>query len=243
MRFKEWILNEEQEIQQPYYRVVNGTMYGASAKDPTGPGTYWTPRWDSVLMMLGSTLKYHKQGDTLGDKWKTTVYQLDKAVMTDPPKEHAWAFTYGVDAGEQVLVKALEKPKIAKNPNTGKEIKDLMPSDPDFLELMIGATNQKPPVDWERRGVKANLDGKEVFLGWDYDDRTITAYEKKGWEFKPVLTINGYKQWNDLSSRLKVEDPHGEAMDGLQWFMVDMDKDAREGDRRAAQWSLPWDEG
>lgn len=233
-------MTEEQEISQPYYRVVNGTMFGASAKDPTGPGTYWTPRWDAVSMMLGTLMKNYRPNHPLGNKWKTTVYQLDKAIMDDPPKEHKWAFQYHVDAGEQVLVKALEKPKIAKNPNTGEELKDLMPDDSIFMHAVISGMGNKPPIDWSENGVKAELNGKMVYIGWDYDTRQITVYEKDGWQFHPIAVANGYDEYRQLEKKLSSIDTEGHAYDGLTWFMVDMDREFRDNKPGFEKWAMPW---
>lgn len=235
--FKKWL--EEQEILQPYYRIVNKAMYGGSAQEKLGdilaPGTYWTPRWDSILMMMRTILSHYRPSlDEIG--WETTVYQLNKAIMADPPKEHKWAFRYAVDAGEQILVKALEKPTIARDPKTGIKIERLHPMlNSEFIEIITN-TDIKLPVDWESHGVKAILDGKMVFIGWDYDDAEITINVKDGWQFKKILSIRSSREWNELLKKLKIIDTDSQALDGLSWFPYDMGQEKEKGNPKAQGW-------
>jgi len=235
MQFKNWILKEEQEINQPYYRVVNKAMHGSGGMSPEG--SYWTPRWDAVQRMLQSIWLHYfssRANVTMDDSWETTVYQLDKAIMTDPPEEHKWAFVYSVDAGEQVLVKALEDPKIATDPRTGVEIKNLMPDSNEFSDIVMNL-NLKPVVNWEEKGAKAILDGdKTVYIGTD--EYNIVLYEKSGWQFNPVMTISSMNQWDSIQNRLKIVDYNSPGMEHLAWAVHDMEAEAARGNPRAAGW-------
>ena len=107
MNFRKWFeeKSEEEVINRPYYRIVNG-IYGKSdnLNDRFGPGSYWTPRWDAIQMMMATTLKYyHQTKSAQGEKdlWTTNVYQINRAIMQKPPQEHQWAFNH---SGERVLV-------------------------------------------------------------------------------------------------------------------------------------------
>lgn len=218
------VQNSGREISEPHYRVVNKAMYGGSAERKLGnilaPGTYWTPRWDSVVMMLRSIIK-HYSTSLPKENWETTVYQLNKAIMADPPKEHKWAFQYSVDAGEQILVKALEQPIIATDPETGIKISQLLPS--EFL--MVCTQDIEIPIDWETAGVEAILDGQKVYIGYDYDSTEITINKKEKWKFVPILHIRSIAEWSKIYKRLQIINPESQGFEGLMWFMHDMEQD------------------
>jgi hypothetical protein len=235
MDFRIWL--EEQEIDRPYYRIING-MYGTSGKyeknpiSKLGPGTYWTPRWDAILMMLRTTLlNYGKMLIKDDDFWKTSIYQINNAIMDDPPKEHSWAHSFQVDAGEQVLVKALEEPKVL--------YKDILPGDTDFLDLVGELVYHKPPIDIKRVGEEVYLDGKKLYAVVDYDNYKIDLMEPtSNWESRVVHSIKSLDEFKKLKPRIKWDMTAED--DSISWFLMDMDKDAKEGIKRAEPWR--WDE-
>ena len=47
MQFRQFV---ENQLNKTFYRVYCKPMYGGSASNPIGPGNYWTPRWDSVIV-------------------------------------------------------------------------------------------------------------------------------------------------------------------------------------------------
>lgn len=212
MNFKLW-LEQEVEIKEPYYRVVSDTMHGASAIKKLGseiaPGTYWTPRWDAILMMIRSIAlnsKIHKIDGNI------KVYQTNHAIMAPSPKEHQWAFKYSVDAGEMVLVKLLDQPKIIHNMSTNDE----------EIEGMIDQSFQtKPPIDHSRQGMAAKLkDGSDVWI--TPRSNRIEVAKKNGWQFNVIQTISSLQQWKQFESQLSSADWESEAGLGLAYFFHDM---------------------
>ena len=240
INFSQWLESTEKTISKPYYRVVNKALYGGSAQEKVGnilaPGTYWTPRWDSVIMMLWTTLTNYKPSYNNED-FRTTVYQLNKAIMTNPPKEHKWAFKYGVDAGEQILVRPLEPPFVATDPKTGIKFDNLHPMlDPEFMEV-VTKTQIDVPTDWASHGTEAILDNKEkVYIGCNYDNAEIGIYKQDGWEFIKLYSIKSLAAWNKFRIRLKIVEPDSLGTDALDWFLYDMDDDARKGKLKARNW-------
>lgn len=244
MQFKDWLLKEEQEISQPYYRVVNNAIYGGNAKEKLGdvlaPGTYWTPRWNAVQQMLRTTLIQYSSSKTLPDEyWLTTIYQLNKAIMTDPPKEHKWAFNYSVDAGEQVLVKALDQPQIAADPVTGKPLKDIHPQDSVFISLVSSIKQEEIPVDYIKKGVEATWNGKTVYLLPSYETYSIEVVIPNGWQYQVIKVIRSLEEFNQFYKQITIKNPDSEQLDALDWFLYDLDRDARAGKEPARAWLMP----
>jgi hypothetical protein len=217
--FRSW-LEEKEEISQPYYRIVAIPLYGASNQESErlAPGTYWTPRWDAILLMAQHIFKVYSKDKDIPGWFDTTIYQLDKAVMDDAPKEHKWAFSYGVDAGEKVLVKALEKPKVVFKGH---------PKEHKFLELIIPAIGQRPPFDYSYKGTNKLIPwkGKEVYLAPNYEEGCIDVVVQKGWQYQVIKTIHSLDEWKQFTKEADIPDSFydpGEAGDSLDWFMYDM---------------------
>lgn len=248
MNFKIWLeQNEPKPIQMPFYRITNG-IYGTAGKytekpleNIIAPGTYWTPRWDSVIMMLNTTLQmYLKSSLKNEDKyWQTTIYKIEKALMQDPPQEHEWAFTHAVDAGEQVLVKALETPEIMIDPESGVKLEKIHPQDEVFSNLVMKIFSVKKLVDLKNT-IKASYNNEEVYITWDYKDCSIKLMKKSSnsWESIVYLEIRDFRTWVETQKKLKY-DYNDPLVDGLEWFILDMDQQARKGDLKAKNWLQP----
>lgn len=238
--FKIWL--EEKEVNKPYYRVINKAMYGSAGKwsdsplaSEIGPGTYWTPRWEGVLSMLASTFRQYSNGNLKDDDvWKTTVWQINKAIMEDPPKEHAWAFNYSSDVGEQVLVKALENPQIAKDPETGTLLKDILPKSFIFMSLLYKHLAKPPTIDYKSRGAEVLWNGRTVYLHPDYDNNAIVVKGEpdvdEPWNFPTVKIIGSMQEFEKFTKESKYVDPDSYGADSVDWFVHDMVQDGKWSD-------------
>lgn len=219
MQFKTWLLeSQEQEfhITEPYYRIVSDLMYGATAKEKLGdeiaPETYWTPRWDAVLFMIRS-LFLHSMPNRLGDK-NVKIYETQNAIMKPAPIEHKWSFKYGHDAGEAVLVKLLDKPKILYN---GKV------NSPEVENLINQSLKYEPPVNHEIIGVKSQLkNGQDVFISPNYKSKSIEVVAKDGWRFKTIKVIKNIQEWNNFEKETKFIDWDSDQGIGLMYFFHDI---------------------
>lgn len=208
LKFKLWLEN----IKQPYYRIIS-PMHGSGAErnkiDNLGPGTYWTPRWDAVLFMLRSIFLH---GMSIRQNWNVKVYELNNAVMENAPESHKWAFKYAHDAGEMVLVKALEAPKIVFDHNL---------QDPAFENIIDQSFQHKEPINHEAHGVKAIWRGDAVILSPNYEEKSLDVVQKVGWEFKVLLKITNSAQLSNFNKEAQI-DWESDPNDSVSWFLHDM---------------------
>lgn len=199
------------QITKPHFRVVCPACFGNNdGKDPLGPGSYWTPRWNAVVSMLCTINKFYFQRNNShnSDGFRTKIYRLDKAIMADPPKEHSWAFNYQSDAGEQVLVKALSEPVM---------LCDMLPTDRQFLELM---EDYEPDVDYSK-GEKYLWNGQEVFLYPNYQTKKLEIAKKnEGWSFSVIGSLSSAQEFESWVSQAKLLDSEWTGM--IEYFMQDM---------------------
>ncbi len=208
VKFKLWLEeNQEIEVKEPYYRLVTNAMYGANNTPETevGPGTYWTPRWDAILFMIRSfflATSMHRIEGTY------KIYKIDKAIMKPSPSEHQWAFRYGHDAGEMVLVKPLSIPRIIRQGKTE-----------DLEDLVDQSFKHETPVDYSKNGVSANLSGQEIFISPSQND--IGVYKKNGWKFEKIQTIKSLPEWDRFESQITNIDWNSDAGVGLMYFFQD----------------------
>lgn len=174
----------QQQINQPYYRVVCKPAYGGRLDDPFAKGTYWTPRWDGVVLMMKSIFRLYmneKQKFSHED-WKTTIYTVSHAVMEDPPEEHVWAYVHSVDAGEQMLVSLIEQPQI---------IYQGYPDDDGFAVIMSERTEKL--INFSKiQDLAILLNGETNYLYPDYNTKTINV-------IKPIPGTSGH----DIVVKLK----------------------------------------
>lgn len=204
---KEFVKLSEQRIKEPYYRITCPACYGQNAGgDPVGPGSYWTPRWNGILEMMKTIMKFYLQSGTMGklnsDAFKTRIYKIEEAIMDDPPPENAWAFNFQSDVGEQVLVKALSSPEL---------MYDLHPMDEQFQELVT--TEYEKEINYAS-GVKFNWRGQEVFVMPDYNRKIIeVAIPSNGWKFEVIHVIKSmdeldafYAEATELSDEINILD-------------------------------------
>lgn len=243
MNFKLW-LEENDEISQPYYRITNGLIGsgGENGQNKLGPGTYWTPRWDSIIMMMQTTMRYYLQETSIkrsNEFWNTTIYQLDHAIMQNPPEDHKWAHNFTVDAGEKVLVKTLEQPKIVTKYNV--KLENINPSDSIFQKLT--QTQIEKPVNLQN-AAEATLNNQNVFLIADYKDYSIKIYQTnptQHWKPKLIGLINSYKQYEELikNKKLTYKNDYSDQVESIEYFIMDTDKDARHGKKQAINWLQP----
>ena len=216
MDFKLW-LESNFEIKDPYFRIVSDAMYGSTAIKKLGgeisPGTYWTPRWDAILFMLRS-LFLHTMSHKLTRDSSVKIYKINNAIMSPAPKEHEWAFNYAHDAGEAVLVKALQTPEIIYNgPINSNEIENLV--DQSFQHT--------PPVNHGAHGMKAKLiDGKDVFISPNYDKSSVEIAVQNGWQYRIIKTIKSAKEWDNFAKQIQSGDWDSQQGDGLTWFFHDV---------------------
>jgi hypothetical protein len=220
MSFRLWL--EKEEINEPYYRIIAIPLYGHSnvESENIGPGTYWTPRWDAILFMAQHIFKVWNDKKYDYEGWfDTTIYQLNKAIMDDAPKEHKWAFTYGVDAGEKILVQALEKPKIIFQGH---------PKSPKFMgELLLPSLQYKRPFDYSYKGTNKLIKwkNKNIYVAPNYDDECIDVVEKEGWRYRIIQQIHNLAQWRKFEKEANIPEgfyDSGEVGDTIDWFMFDM---------------------
>lgn len=248
MNFKLWFENQEnnqEEIKQPYYRITNGLIGsgGENGQNKLGPGTYWTPRWDSIIMMMQTTMKYYFQENSLKrskDFWNTTVYQINHAIMQNAPEDHKWAHNFTVDAGEKILTKALEQPTIVTKFDV--KLENIHPTDNIFQKLTMETKIEKP-VNLQN-AAEATLNDQNVFLMVNYNNYNIEIYQinpKQYWKPKLIGLINSYKQYEELIKTKKLTYKHIDSnqVDSIEWFVMDMDKDARHGKKQAIAWLQP----
>lgn len=119
--------------------------------------------------------------------FRTKIYSLTDADWTDPPTTHKWAYNHATDAGEQVLVTHRQTPEL---------LLDLLPSDPQFLDLVEASIEVPPLRDHSHGGHNKPIQhqGRQIYLDFDYDRRQIIGYTKRGWQFLEALTINSTEQ-------------------------------------------------
>lgn len=210
--FKIWFENSNIEINEPYYRIVS-PMHGSGAErnkmDSIGPGTYWTPRWDAVLFMLRSIFLHAKSARL---NWNVKVFETNKAIMQSAPTEHKWAFKYAHDAGEMILVKLLDTPKIIFNHST---------NDTEFENIVDQSFQHKEPINYENNGIKANWNGDLVILSPNYKEKVLDIVKKQGWQFQVLKKIKNKFEFEQMQKQMQIDwksDPH----DALIWFLHDM---------------------
>lgn len=212
MLFKLWLENQQIEIDEPYYRIVSPMHGGGAARNSMGetdPGTYWTPRWDAILLMIQSIFT-HSQLSKLrfnDDNWNVKIYQINKAIMEPAPKDHKWAFNYSTDAGEMILVKAIEPAKIIFNGNAE-----------DLEDYVQDSYKVNRPTDHSVNGVKATWNGQQVFIVPQQND--IIVSKQDGWKFTPILTIKSMSAFERFSKDAEIDWDSEEAV-GLAYFFQD----------------------
>lgn len=208
MTFRTW-LEQEVLIHEPYYRISSDIMYGTGGIQP---GTYWTPRWDAILFMIRS-LFLHAMSSRFGSE-KVKIYKISKAIMQPAPESHRWAFSYGHDAGEMVLVKLLEQPEI---------IYDGPIDSPEIEQLVNKSFNYKPPVDHSQHGMAAKLkDGSQVWISGNYDSKLIEIVKKSGWQFEVVAVIRSLEEWEKFQNKIAEADWDSDQATGLYYFFSDI---------------------
>lgn len=168
-----------EEVNKPYYRIVCPACFGNNNGDPLGPGSYWTPRWDAILAMAQTIFRFWiSSGREKGPSFYVRIFELNHAILDNAPEEHRWAFRYDSDAGEKILVKALEAPKL---------IFDGDVSSSDFLDLVDRSSSREQITDYGR-GEKFLWQGKEVFVLPNYSERCLEVAEQNadGWSFSVI---------------------------------------------------------
>ncbi len=211
---------EVMRIQYPHFRLVSDTMFGATAKELLGdeiaPETYWTPRWEAILFMIGSL--YTKVAtNSIFKNARVKIYRTDDALMRSPPKEHAWAFNYATDAGEMVLVRLLEPAAV---------IFDDLVSSTETISLAIDSLAYEQPIDHSRHGMSATLkDKKQVWITPNYRQRSLDIAQRKignGWQYQIINQIRSYSEWQQFRQSITNVDWDGDASIGIDWFFYDV---------------------
>jgi len=206
----------------PYFRIVCPPLYGGSATgNRIGEGTYWTPRWDAIVLMASTILSHlhtYKREWLDEDNGQVKIYKLDHAMMTNSPPEHSWAFTYGPDAGEQVLVKALKEPEL------------VLECHAHSVELMeLACTHIERCTDFfacERIGMWATFNDQKVYLNCNYQRKAleVAKLNPDGWSFVVIECLYDLKEMHAFLAKVVLPadfDPHC----SLEFFVRDMNWD------------------
>jgi hypothetical protein len=143
------------------------------------------------------------------EKWKVTIYSISGAKMADAPKEHSWAFSYGVDAGEKVLVESQNPPTI---------LETLYPGTIEYERI----ADQKIDniVDFSKLQCKVVWNNEELWLSPNYNNKSIEVYKKENWKYNLVKTLKNEAEYMQfLSSAKKIEpfDPDS----AIDWAISD----------------------
>lgn len=135
-------------------------------------------------------------------------------------------------------MKALEAPQIAKDPVTGIQVQNLMPNDSAFVSVVYQSLGNQKPLNMSKL-IEASYRGQKVFINWNYDECCVELVQPTSeWEHKTLLIIRSIQEWKSIASELKYN-PDDDQVEGLEWFFMDMDKEARSGNRKAIGWK--WD--
>lgn len=190
--FKLWLEKEEKRETQIFYRIYAPPTHGYQiAKDKKEclagmPGicvdTYWTPLWDSILIMLqkvvGNFMSFSRNTKKIHpDDWTVRIYQVDDAIMKDVPENWAWASTGEADVNEKVLASLdgnFEKIKIF-----GKEVLDLTNQE-DLQDAMEFLSNEHSYSYSSNRSLSQSAYQEPTLMNPKFDPRRAMTVLYKG---------------------------------------------------------------
>lgn len=214
------ILNSEgQRITQPYYRVVSMSMFGSRIQNPdkTGESTYWTPRWDAIQFMVRQMYMLYRTSEIKNHtKEHIKIYKITDAIMKKPPIENRWAFAYGVDAGEMVLVQALSQPEL---------IIDCPIDDPQIENIIENSLEVEAPKNHAYdESLRVEYNGQSVYLSPDYRQKAVVVAQKipNSWEFQTVALLRSSQEVGNFLKKCKFNQASFDMQNSLGWFEMDM---------------------
>ncbi len=210
-----WYKTAKQEhISVPYYRITTDVHFGSqlTSDKRLDPGTYWTPRWDAIILMLRQVFFHYVQfrKTIKADEMKVKVWQLDDAIMEDSPNEGKWPL-YEIDAGEKILVKKISEPQLIFD--------EFLNS--DALPNLITETAEI--LQDYSKGESVVYNGEKVYFNFDSNSKVINIVKRNsdGYSFSTIKTIHSNQELNDFLITSEVPENFDDS-GAIAWFVYDM---------------------
>lgn len=215
-----------QVIHEPFYRIVCPAVYGGDwqhSEQRIGPGTFWTPRPDSILSMVKAIFVHHTETslqDRESAQWEVKLYEVRDALMQTVDNWNVYG--RACQQGERTLVETYGDPReiFTFHPKDYQS-----PADRIELYLKIEQLFGEPVVKFidYSRGERILFEEKEAFVFGNMNNWKMEIAIRDGdWRFKVVQAFEDPEALEKFLSSEAVVLPAGfDASCMISYFWMD----------------------